>query len=89
MCFPAGPVGADISLLISETVQSRLLAAVKRDSIDTASELLSETLVEACKEAGLNVVSFAAVFRLVTSRNPPPRPFFRFFPIIYKRQRAR
>ena len=37
----------------SQTVQSRLEAAVKHDSIDTASELISETLVEACKEAGL------------------------------------
>ena len=41
--------------LKSQTVQSRLEAAVKHDSIDTASELLSETLVEACKEAGLKV----------------------------------
>ena len=39
--------------LKSQTVQSRLEAAVKHDSIDTASELSSETLVEACKEAGL------------------------------------
>ena len=39
--------------LKSQTVQSRLEAAVKHDSIDTASELISETLVEACKEAGL------------------------------------
>ena len=37
----------------SQTVQSRLEAAVKHDDSDTASELLSETLVEACKEAGL------------------------------------
>ena len=51
MCFPVGPVGEDISLLI-KTVQSRLVAAVKHDSIDTLSELLSETLMEACKEAG-------------------------------------
>ena len=51
MCFPAGPVGEDISLSI-ETVQSRLVAAVKHDSIDTPSELLSETLMESCKEAG-------------------------------------
>ena len=36
-----------------QTVQSRLEAAVKHDSIDTASELSSETLIEACKEAGL------------------------------------
>ena len=41
--------------LRSQTVQSRLEAAVKHNSIDTASELLSETLVEACKEAGLKV----------------------------------
>ena len=41
--------------LRSQIVQSRLEAAVKHDSIDTASELLSETLVEACKEAGLKV----------------------------------
>ena len=39
--------------LKSQTVQSRLEAAVKHDSNDTASELISETLVEACKEAGL------------------------------------
>ena len=39
--------------LKSQTVQSRLEAAVKHDSIDTASALISETLVEACKEAGL------------------------------------
>ena len=39
--------------LKSQTVQSRLEAAVKHDSIDTASELISETLVEVCKEAGL------------------------------------
>ena len=39
--------------LKSQTVQSRLEAAVKHDSIDTASELISETWVEACKEAGL------------------------------------
>ena len=38
----------------SQTVQSRLEAAVKHaDSINTASELISETLVEACKEARL------------------------------------
>ena len=37
----------------SQTVQSRLDAAVKHYSIDTASELISENLVEACKEAGL------------------------------------
>ena len=41
--------------LRSQTVQSRLEAAVKHNSIDTASELLSETLVEACKEAGWKV----------------------------------
>ena len=51
MCSPAVPVGEDISLLIL-TVQSRLVVAVKHDSINTASELLSETLVETCKEAG-------------------------------------
>ena len=56
MCFPAGPVGEDISLLIY-TVQSRLVAAVKHDSIDTVSELVSETLVEACKEDGLKARS--------------------------------
>ena len=39
--------------LKSQTVQPRLEAAVKHDSIDTASELLRENLVEACKEAGL------------------------------------
>ena len=39
--------------LKSQTVQSRLEAAVKHESIDTASELISETWVEACKEAGL------------------------------------
>ena len=43
--------------LKSQTVQSRLEAAVKHDSIDTASELISETLVEACKEAGLKAGS--------------------------------
>ena len=37
----------------SKTVESRLEAAVKHDSIDTASEIISETLVEACKQAGL------------------------------------
>ena len=30
----------------------RFVAAVRHYSIDTASELLSETLVEACKESG-------------------------------------
>ena len=39
--------------LKSQTVQSRLKAAVTHDNIDTASEIISETLVEACKEAGL------------------------------------
>ena len=39
--------------LKSQTVQSRLKAAATHDNIDTASELISETLVEACKEAGL------------------------------------
>ena len=39
--------------LKSQTVQSRLEAAVKHDSIDTASELIGETLVEACKETRL------------------------------------
>ena len=43
--------------LKSQTVQSRLEAAVRHDSIDTASELISETLVEACKEAGLKARS--------------------------------
>ena len=43
--------------LKSQTVQSRLEAAVKHDSIDIASELISETLVEACKEAGLKARS--------------------------------
>ena len=43
--------------LKSQTVQSRLEAAVKHDSIDVASELISETLVEACKEAGLKARS--------------------------------
>ena len=38
--------------LKSQTVQSRLEAAVKHDSINIASELISETLVKACKEAG-------------------------------------
>ena len=41
--------------LKSRTVQSRLETAVKHDNINTAAELLSETLVEACKEAGLKV----------------------------------
>lgn len=39
--------------LKSQAVQSRLEEAVKHDSIDSASELISETLVEACKEAGM------------------------------------
>ena len=43
--------------LESQTVRSRLEVAVKHDSIDTASELISETLVEAFKEAGLKVRS--------------------------------
>ena len=43
--------------LKSQTVQSRLEAAVKHDSIDIASELISETLVEACKGAGLKARS--------------------------------
>ena len=43
--------------LKSQTVQSRLEAAVNHDSIDIASELISETLVEACKEAGLKARS--------------------------------
>ena len=43
--------------LKSQTVQSRLEAAIKHDSIDIASELISETLVEACKEAGLKARS--------------------------------
>ena len=43
--------------LKSQTVQSRLEVAVKHDSIDVASELISETFVEACKEAGLKARS--------------------------------
>ena len=43
--------------LESQTVRSRLEVAVKHDSIDTASELISETLVEAFKEAGLKARS--------------------------------
>ena len=43
--------------LKSQTVQSRLEAAVKHDSSDIASKLISETLAEACKEAGLKVRS--------------------------------
>jgi len=43
--------------LKSQTVQSRLEAAVKHDDIDTASEVISETLVEVCKEAGLKARS--------------------------------
>ena len=43
--------------LKSQQVQSRLEAAVNHDSIDIASELISETLVEACKEARLKVGS--------------------------------
>ena len=43
--------------LKSQQVQSRLEAAVNHDSIDIASELISETLVEACKEAGLKARS--------------------------------
>ena len=49
MCFLAGRH----TTIAIKTAQSRLVAAVKHNSIDTVSELLSETLVEACKEAGL------------------------------------
>ena len=53
--------------LKSQTVQSRLEAAVKHDSIDTASELISETLVEACKEAGLKARN-STKYMLLTGR---------------------
>ena len=43
--------------LKSQTVESRLETAVKHGSIDVASELISETLVEACKETGLKARS--------------------------------
>ena len=43
--------------LKSQTVQFRLEAGVKHDSIDIVSELISETLVEACKEARLKARS--------------------------------
>ena len=43
--------------LESQTIRSRLEVTVKHDSIDTASELISETLVEAFKEAGLKARS--------------------------------
>ena len=49
MCFlPGKHTTIDI-----KAVQSRLVAAVKHNSMDTASELPTKTLVEACKEAGL------------------------------------
>ena len=41
--------------LESQIVQSNLQAALKNDNVDTAAELFSETLVEACKKAGLKV----------------------------------
>ena len=49
MCFPAAAVGEDISLLIyiNSSIQVSDYATVKHDSINTAYELLSETLVEA------------------------------------------
>ena len=41
--------------LESQIVQSKLQAALRNDNVDTAAELFSETLVEACKKAGLKV----------------------------------
>ena len=42
--------------LESQIVQSKLQAALLRnDNVDTAAEFFSETLVEACKKAGLRV----------------------------------
>ena len=41
--------------LESQIVQSKRQAALRNDNIDTAAELCSETLVEACKKAGLRV----------------------------------
>ena len=41
--------------LESQIVQSKLQAALRNDNVDTAAELFSETLVEACKKAGLRV----------------------------------
>jgi len=41
----------------SQTVQSRLEAAVKHDSIDTASGLMGNIFVEVCNEAGLKARS--------------------------------
>ena len=34
-------------------VQSKLQAALRNDNVDTAAELFSETLVEACKKSRL------------------------------------
>ena len=41
--------------LESQIVQSKLQAALRNDNVDTAAELFSETLVEACKKTGLKV----------------------------------
>ena len=39
--------------LESQMVQSKLQAALRNDNVDTAAELFSETLVEACKKSRL------------------------------------
>ena len=41
--------------LESQIVQSKLQAALRNDNVDTAAELFSKTLVEACKKAGLRI----------------------------------
>jgi len=38
---------------VGNTVQYRLVVAVIHDNINSASEVRSESLIEACKEAGL------------------------------------
>ena len=42
--------GRHITIDINSSIQGS--SSCKHDSIDTASELLNETLMEACKEAG-------------------------------------
>ena len=41
--------------LESQIVQSKLQTALRNDNVDTAAELFSKTLVEACKKAGLRI----------------------------------
>ena len=41
--------------LESQIVEFKLQVALRNDNVDTAAELFSETLVEACKKAGLKV----------------------------------